>query len=164
MRPITMELRRTAGWAVCAALVGLAGAGCGADPDPQPSDSTRHEVDSAGTSDTALAISVQDPTGHTRLYTLTCDPDGGTHPMPELACRALASADNPFSPATDGTLGRHCYRLPSGYEAVVRGTWHGRAVSVTYDQSTSCARERWAAIAAVFVPINAFGGGVPFGG
>src|SRR5262245_22985967 len=46
-----------------------------------------------------LAIEIRDPGGRWRLLTLTCDPAGGSHPMADLACRALESADDPFSPA-----------------------------------------------------------------
>jgi len=104
---------------------------------------------------TSLAIAVENPAGGWHSYTLTCDPDDGTHPMPRLACRALDTADRPFESQTAWELGRRCFPLPSNQHAVITGTWRGDEVAVKYDQRSTCAAERWGTIAVVFVPMNA---------
>jgi hypothetical protein len=104
---------------------------------------------------TSLAIAVENPIGGWHSYTLTCDPDDGTHPMPRLACRALAAADQPFESQTAWEQGKRCFSLPSNQHAVITGTWRGDEVAVKYDQTSTCAAERWGTIAVVFVPMNA---------
>jgi hypothetical protein len=104
---------------------------------------------------TSLAIAVENPAGGWRSYTLTCGPDGGTHPMPQLACRVLEVADGPFQSQTAWEQGRRCFPLPSNQHAVITGTWRGDQVAVKYDQTSTCAAERWGTIAVVFLPMNA---------
>jgi hypothetical protein len=145
--------------AVVALLLTLASAGC-AVGHPQARDS---RPSSSPTSLTSLAgkefggrlkIAVEDPGGRWRSYLLTCDPDGGTHPLPQVACRSLESADEPFVTPTSRPAGRRCYPLASTVHAVVTGTWHGRPVAVTFDRSNTCTASRWAELAFLFIPLN----------
>ena len=98
---------------------------------------------------------MENPAGGWHSYTLTCDPDDGTHPMPRLACRALDAADRPFESQTAWEQGKRCFPLPSNQHAVITGTWRGDEVAAKYDQTSTCAAERWGTIAVVFVPMNA---------
>jgi hypothetical protein len=136
------------------ALVGCGSADQAPDPDAQADQPSSPSSDESADG-TTLAIAVENPAGGWHSYTLTCDPDDGTHPMPRLACRTLDAADQPFRSQTAWEQGRRCFPLPSNQHAVITGTWRGDEVAVKYDQTSTCAAERWGTIAVVFVPMNA---------
>jgi hypothetical protein len=157
-----MHLHRTLGALL---LVVILGAGC-AQTDPSAPDqresagtsaadgATTEGPGSSGESDgTSLRIEVQNSLGAWSTSTLTCDPDGGTHPTPRLACLTLESAVPPFpAPGVGLPDDDACTPLPSTEKAVISGTWKGRQVAVKYDQTTTCARQRWASLAVVLIP------------
>jgi hypothetical protein len=139
---------------IAASLVGCGSADRAPDRDAQADQPSSPSPDQSPDR-TSLAIAVENPAGGWRSYTLTCDPAGGTHPMPQLACRTLDAADRPFESQTAWELGKRCFPLPSNQHAVITGTWRGDEVAAKYDQTSTCAAERWGTIAVVFVPMNA---------
>ena len=63
------------------------------------------------------------------VWTLRCDPTGGTHPTRRLACAALGRHATDLRPAT-----RACTLMPTltSAQARITGTWGGRRVNRTY--------------------------------
>lgn len=88
----------------------------------------------AGTAAAAPSGSVQSPPGPTfgafvltsgiDAATLTCSPDGGTHPDPEGACDAIRRAGGDFD-ALPTAQNRLCpmYISPGGYPVTAGGFW-----------------------------------------
>ena len=107
-------------------------------PDSNPSSSA---IDTAGTS---LSIVVDDD-GKTHEWTLTCDPDGGTHPDPQGACAFLDLAKqwgrDPFAPVPEDHVCAEIYGGPQ--TATVKGTWDGKNVDAQFNRTNSCEIERW---------------------
>ncbi|MFF8729961.1 SSI family serine proteinase inhibitor [Streptomyces sp. NPDC015171] len=83
--------------------------------------------------------------GRDGTYEVRCHPDGGRHPDPAGACRALDTRTrwgrDPFAPAAPGTTCTMIYGGPA--TAHVTGTWAGRPVDASYDRADGCAIERW---------------------
>lgn len=106
----------------------------GSDPTPSPSDS----------SGTSLSIVVDDE-GKTHEWTLTCDPDGGTHPDPQGGCAFLDLAkqwgQDPFAPTSDDQVCAEIYGGPQ--TATVKGSWDGESVDAEFSRVNSCEIERW---------------------
>lgn len=95
-------------------------------------------------SETSLAI-VVNADGKVHEWTLTCDPDGGTHPDPQGGCAFLDLAkqwgQDPFAPTP---ADRVCTKADGGQQtATVKGVWNGKPVDARFDQANSCEIERW---------------------
>lgn len=116
----------------------------GSDPTPSPSDA----------SGTSLSIVVNDD-GKVHEWTLTCDPDGGTHPDPQGGCAFLDLAtqwgQDPFAPTPDDQVCAEIYGGPQ--TATVKGSWDGESVDADFSRVNSCEIERWSnAIRLLVVP------------
>ena len=87
-----------------------------------------------------LTIVLDDGFGLRATWTLTCDPAGGTHPQPRVACGVLgAKGATAFKPAR-GVCDQQ-YGGPQ--KALVTGTWRGRAVSSQFTLENGCEIARW---------------------
>lgn len=75
--------------------------------------------------------------GATRTVTLTCAPDGGTHPSPAAACARLASAwgDPAMIAPKPGVF---CVALWDPVTANATGIYFGRPISYTRTFSNMC--------------------------
>jgi Subtilisin inhibitor-like len=78
-------------------------------------------------------------------WTLTCDPPGGTHPQPELACAALEDVDpDVFAPVGPDQA---CTQIYGGPEtATVRGLWNGMELDASFARNDGCEIARWDAV------------------
>ncbi|MFI9808382.1 SSI family serine proteinase inhibitor [Streptomyces sp. NPDC052301] len=85
--------------------------------------------------------------GHGRdgTFELFCHPDGGSHPDPAEACRALDEhtvwGRDTFAPVPPGTTCTMVHGGPA--TAHVTGVWAGRPVDATYDRRDGCEIGRW---------------------
>ncbi|MDP9417683.1 MAG: subtilase-type protease inhibitor [Actinomycetota bacterium] len=132
-------------------LLVAAVAGCGGRGEE-----ARVAADATPDRGTRLDITVDTGDGPPSSWTLTCDPDGGTHPEPGRACAALAAVDDPFAPVPSDMLCTQVYGGPQ--IATVRGTWRGRAVDARYQRTNGCEIARWDRLAAVFGTSGGVGG------
>jgi Subtilisin inhibitor-like len=81
--------------------------------------------------------------GESRTATLTCDPDGGSHPDPAEACDALLSNEDALEPVSGDAACTEIYGGPQ--EATVVG----RDVKARFSRTNGCEIDRWDALAAV---------------
>jgi hypothetical protein len=95
---------------------------------------------------TSLTISVDNDDGTAaQEWTLTCDPPGGTHPQPELACAALNDLDpGIFAPVGPDQACTQIYGGPK--TATVRGTWNGTQLDASFARNDGCEIARWDAV------------------
>lgn len=86
----------------------------------------------------------QGPSGPERTATLTCEPDGGTHPRPDAACAALAARPDALEPVAGDLV---CTQIFGGVEtAAVTGTVSGELVEAAFDRRNGCEIARWDAL------------------
>ncbi len=100
-----------------------------------------------------LSVKVDDGSGVSAAYTLTCEPVGGDHPDAQAACAAIAAAGpGVFDlPPKDQT----CTEIYGGPQtAVVSGTLAGERVTATFGRTNGCEISRWDALSAVFGPVG----------
>ncbi|MEV0593546.1 SSI family serine proteinase inhibitor [Nonomuraea cavernae] len=93
-----------------------------------------------------LTITVTQNNGWSRVYRLTCDPDGGNHPNATAACGALRSVDGQIS-----RLRRPdavCTREYAPTKVSVKGKWRGTNLSFSGSYPNSCLAR--AAVGAVY--------------
>lgn len=129
----------------------LATAGCaggdGGGPSVEPTASTTagpSTATSTPASASQLNITVDDGTGKTTHWTLTCDPPGGTHPDPEAACAAIDGHRSALKPVP---AGRACAQVYGGPErATVIGSWRGERITATLSRTDACQTARWNAL------------------
>lgn len=99
----------------------------------------------AAAGETDLTVVVDDGSGATKTWRLTCDPPGGTHPDPAAACEALAARGETALPPVPPD--RMCTQQYGGPEtAQVTGTWRGRTVSARFAKTNGCEIGRWNAL------------------
>ena len=106
-------------------------AACGGDEEP-----------GATEAEPAAAVSITvTRDGRTREATLECDPNGGTHPSPDEACRALAANVGALDPVPGDVA---CTQIFGGPErARIEGTVSGRRVDARLSRSNGCEISRW---------------------
>jgi hypothetical protein len=122
----------------------LAAAGCGsstggddaAEPPPQP----RHDLQ--------ITYWPEGQDGESRTATLTCGPEGGTHPDPAKACAALDAHPEALHPVPMDTA---CTEIYGGDQvAEVQGSGPaGANVRAILNRSNGCEIARWDALAPV---------------
>jgi hypothetical protein len=79
------------------------------------------------------------------VWTLRCDPPGGTHPTPAVACRRLLAAGRQaFLPIPPDTACTEIYGGPQ--TAVVSGTVAGAGVWTKLRRDNGCEIARWDAL------------------
>lgn len=145
---------------------GLLAAGCSAPaPDrtedgttshsstaPAPSattDPSETTLPSFVTADLTITVDVTG-NGSTQTLTLTCTPEGGTHPDPEAACEALTQAGGAgaFAPTPQD---RACTDQWGGPQvATVEGTVDSERVDAHFSRTDGCEISRWDSLSAVF--------------
>jgi hypothetical protein len=114
----------------------------GAKPAPTTSPLVSESAPGAASGETDLTVVVDDGSGATTTWRLTCDPPGGTHPDPAAACEALAAHGETALPPVPPD--RMCTQVFGGAEkAQVTGTWRGRAVSARFAKTNGCEISRW---------------------
>jgi hypothetical protein len=104
-----------------------------------------------GSPSAQLTITVW-PTGPAhaaRVWTLRCDPTGGTLPRRATACRRLSAfSTNPFARTPPGTACSQIYGGPQ--QALVRGVFRGRRLYARFARRDGCETERWNRVAFLF--------------
>lgn len=135
--------------ALCAIALFAAGCGSGSSGSdelvPGDADTTDSSTGSTTGSTTDLTVVVDDGTGETTTWSLTCDPAGGNHPKAEAACAALTeNAASALPPTPDDQM---CTQLYGGSQtATVTGTWQGEAVEASFSRTDGCEIARWNAL------------------
>ena len=121
-------------------------------PTPTNSTPTSSPDESPSTGETALTVIVDDgPGAEPRMWELTCDPPGGTHPDAAAACGAIIAADEagePFAALPADAICTDIYGGPQ--EAAIKGTWRGIEVSAKFSRENGCEIARWDKLLAVF--------------
>ena len=115
-----------------------------ATSDPPPTTPGQSTPGSPGTpgAATQLTIVVDDGSGRTTRWTLSCEPVGGDHPDPAAACRVLEQHGRTALPAV--AKGLMCAQVYGGPEtATVTGTWRGQPVTSRFARTDSCQISRW---------------------
>ncbi|HEU5483629.1 MAG TPA: SSI family serine proteinase inhibitor [Microlunatus sp.] len=135
----------------------LVAAACGGNtPEPVASPSTSESAAASPTPPPAgasqLTIVVDDGTGATTTWTLTCDPPGGTHPDPAGACQSLTEHPSALRPVPKDKMCAQVYGGPE--RATVRGTWDGEQVLASLSRTNACETARWDSL----VPLVPSGG------
>ena len=132
---------------LAAAVVGaalLVTGGCGA------ADEAGSDEPTASSATVVLTITVkQSKDAEPKVYELTCDPAGGSHPQPEQACDALAEAGpDVFEPINPDMACTQIYGGPQ--EATVRGVVDGAKVERVFNRTNGCEISRWDALGTTF--------------
>lgn len=81
--------------------------------------------------------------GEARTATLTCDPDGGSHPDPVSACDALLEHEDALEPVAGDVACTQIYG--GGQEATATGP----GVDAAFSRTNGCEIARWDALAPV---------------
>jgi Subtilisin inhibitor-like len=110
-------------------------AGCGSDGDGGGSSQPRYDL--------TITYWPTGRDGDSRSATLTCDPDGGTHPDPNGACDALLENEDALQPVPCDVACTEIYGGPQ--LATVSGT----GVDATLSRTNGCEIARWDALRAV---------------
>ncbi|GAB7191977.1 SSI family serine proteinase inhibitor [Kineococcus sp. NUM-3379] len=101
----------------------------------------------------SLTVTVDDGSGGTSTWTLTCTAEGtpgGDHPDPAGACTALRAVKKPFAPVPKDMM---CTQVYGGPEtASVQGRWGGEDVDTTFQRTDGCQIARWNRVAALLQP------------
>lgn len=119
-------------------------------PAPGPSSSGSPSPVPGGGS--AITVVVDDGTGATTRWTLTCDPVGGDHPQATQACAALEARASALRPVPKDRMCAQVYGGPE--KATITGTWRGEPVLATLNRTNACETARWDAL----VPLVPSGG------
>jgi len=120
-------------------------------PSPEPSTTPSEQSPAPSTTDRAtgatdLTIVLDDGSGSTRTWRLTCDPAGGTHPDAAAACKALE--DHGATALPPVPKDRMCTQIYGGPEkATVKGTWRGKPVNSAFSKTNGCEISRWKSMA-----------------
>jgi hypothetical protein len=85
------------------------------------------------------------------IWTLTCDPVGGTHPDRGTACTKLNALPDPFAPVPPHQMCTMIFGGPQ--EATVTGTWKGKRINATFNRKNGCEISRWNKVAPLFGPV-----------
>jgi hypothetical protein len=88
--------------------------------------------------------------GEPKVWTLRCDPPGGTFPDAEEACDRLDDVDQPFAETPMETV---CTQQHGGDQlASVQGVYRDESVSTRFDRTNGCEISRWDKHAFLFAP------------
>jgi subtilisin inhibitor-like len=97
---------------------------------------------SAEPADTDLTIVINDGSGSTKTWRLTCNPAGGTHPDPQAACQALEANGAAALPPVPKD--KACTQIYGGPEtATISGTWNGQTIMSIFARNDGCQISRW---------------------
>jgi Subtilisin inhibitor-like len=88
--------------------------------------------------------------GDAKIWTLRCDPAGGSYPDPEEACEQLDELDQPFIETPDDAV---CTEQFGGPQlASIQGVYRDESVSTRFDRTNGCEISRWDKHAFLFNP------------
>jgi hypothetical protein len=108
----------------------------------RPSSSSPLDPSTPAAAPTDLTIVINNGSGQTKTWRLTCDPPGGTHPNPTAACRALVTHGAAALPAV--AKDKACTQIYGGPEtATITGTWQGERVISRFARNDGCQINRW---------------------
>jgi Subtilisin inhibitor-like len=110
----------------------LLAAGCG---------SGGHAAPAQPRYDLTISFWPQGRAGESRTATLTCDPDGGSHPEPPKACDALLGNEDALKPVPPDVA---CTQVYGGGQMA---TLAGAGVHATFSRANGCEIARWDALA-----------------
>lgn len=98
---------------------------------------------------TVLRIEVvAEPGAQPSKHTLTCRPNGGSHPHAAAACRRLNHLQgDPFQPVPPGSVCTMNYGGPQ--RATVEGIARGKPVAARFERTDGCEIARWDALVPV---------------
>jgi hypothetical protein len=119
------------------ALVVLVGAGCGSSTSDTGSAPAQPRYD------LTITYWPQGRGGPSSTATLTCDPNGGTHPHPDAACAALGAHPEALHPVP---LDMACTQIYGGNQVA---SVSGNGVRALFDRTDGCQIARWDALAPV---------------
>lgn len=105
---------------------------------------------SPGPAVSELTIVVDDGTGTTTTWTLTCDPVGGDHPEAERACSAIDASPEALNPVPQDRICAQVYGGPE--RAVITGAWRGQPVAARLARTDACEIARWDALVPLVPP------------
>ena len=112
-------------------------AGCGSNADSGAgSESPRYDI--------TVVYWPEGPDGESVEATLTCDPEGGSHPDPAGACAALTENEDALEPVAGDVACTEIY----GGDQVARITG---SVEASFSRANGCEIARWDALEAVLV-------------
>jgi hypothetical protein len=112
-------------------------AGCGSSVDSGAgSETPRYDI--------TVVYWPEGPDGESVEATLTCDPEGGSHPDPAGACAALAQNEDALEPVAGYVACTEIY----GGDQVARITG---SVKASFSRANGCEIARWDALEAVLV-------------
>jgi hypothetical protein len=140
-------------------IAGPSGANPGGTTMPvTPSSSTPGEqsmptsaTPSGGHGDTDLTIVVDNGSGTTSTWQLSCNPPDGTHPDPKAACRALQANGAAALPPVPKD--KACTQIYGGPEtATITGTWQGQDVISRFARNDGCQISRWKLLEGLLPP------------
>ena len=131
---------------VALALIVLAAVGCG---------SASTNVGTIGQPGYELAVTLwpEGRDGESSSASLTCDPEGGTHPDPVKACAALDAHPEALHPVPIDVA---CTEIYGGDQvAEVKGTGpEGTTIRAVLNRTNGCEIARWDALASVVEPVD----------
>jgi hypothetical protein len=120
-------------------------------PGNPPAATPHPQATPSQAADTDLTIVVNDGSGSTITWRLTCHPAGGTHPNPEAACRALETNGTAALPPV--AEDKACTQIYGGPEtANITGTWQGKQIMSSFARNDGCQIRRWKLMEEVLPP------------
>lgn len=152
MQPVRIARRRAARRlrALAALPVLIVIVGCGGQTaeqsGPSPGSpmpvSPNEQATPSPTADTDLTVVVDNGSGSTVTWRLTCNPAGGTHPDPEAACQALQAHGAAALPPVPKD--KTCTQIYGGPEtATITGIWQGEQITSSFARNDGCQISRW---------------------
>lgn len=98
-----------------------------------------------------LTVRVDDGSGTVSTWTLSCDPPGGDHPQPDVACGVLGAVGvQVLVPQREAVA---CTEIYGGDEtATIEGTYGGREVGAEYSRTNGCEIAQWDLLQPVLQP------------
>ena len=94
---------------------------------------------------TQLSVTVDEGGGKIDNWTLDCDPAGGSHPHPAVACAALAAKGKIAIPPVSKDI--MCTQIFGGAQtAKITGEWNGKPVNASFSRQNGCEVNRWKAL------------------
>jgi hypothetical protein len=79
--------------------------------------------------------------GEAKVWTLRCDPPGGTFPDPEGACEQLDEMEQPFAETPEDAICTEQYGGPQ--LASIQGVYRDESVTTRFDRTNGCEISRW---------------------
>jgi len=116
----------------------LAGAGCGASDGDAAGD---EGAEPAPRTELTITFWPEGRQGPAQEATLTCDPDGGTHPFAAPACDALRARPGALESLPPDSICTQIFGGPE--EAEVAGIFEREEIQATFSRQNGCEIDRW---------------------